>query len=419
MNLDDSHAVTGRTATLSPFKQAQAYHKRNGNDPNRLDDLDRVLDVSRKADHEKYGIFPMHVSEDTAASACEETGASYYHGPVFGIANFPGVLFAPHALSRDLQLELAYESVAEYCESPHRTNIDLCPPKTNETINRTEVGFGERMWSLWKQQQQRHLDEEDHYDRSRPTGMTSSSKKAKIRHPTSTDTIRYYKSFQKLSWATMGYHYDWTERSYNRDHKSPMPQLVASLATIFGRTCLRLLKNTRQGGQQPNQADHSRTLDSFLPTASIVNYYTTKSTMGGHRDDLELALDKPIVSISLGLPAIFILGGPSKEQEPVLAILLRPGDALCMGGESRLNFHAMARVLPFECTAAMICGVAGQDSIDTSRAITLEQLRGAEYDGVSRIAGADGRLLSAFLRQHRININVRQVYPDETEGGNT
>ena len=75
--------------------------------------------------------------------------------------------------------------------------------------------------------------------------------------------------------------------------------------------------------------------------------------MGGHRDDLEDkdAMDKPIVSISLGLPGIFVLGGAEKDEfesddqsstspHPVRALLLRPGDILVMGGPSRLNYHA-------------------------------------------------------------------------------
>ena len=39
--------------------------------------------------------------------------------------------------------------------------------------------------------------------------------------------------------------------------------------------------------------------------------------MGGHQDDLELTFDKPVVSISLGLPAIFLLGGATKNDTPI------------------------------------------------------------------------------------------------------
>jgi DNA alkylation damage repair protein AlkB len=416
MNIDNSHAIPGRTATVSPFKQALAFHKRDGNDHNRLDDLARVLDLSRKTDHEKHGIFPINVPKLTDASGCDDAVESYFYGPMFGIAKFPGVLFAPQALSQDLQHELAYESVVEYCESPHRTNIDLCPPKVNETINRTEDDVDESMWSLWKQHG--HVEDEVRNNVSAPAGEPSSNKKAKRWHPSSSNhATRYYKSFNKLSWATMGYHYDWTERSYNKDNKSTMPPLVASLATIFGRTSLRYLSNTEEGDQHHNETKHSRTRVSFLPTASIVNYYNIKSTMGGHRDDLELALDKPIVSISLGLPSVFILGGTSKQDDQVVAILLRPGDVLCMGGESRLNYHAMARVLPIQAAEAITREGVGQNCVDSTKTITLSQMRGSREHHLSQITATDEPFLSYFLRQHRININVRQVYPDETESG--
>ena len=46
--------------------------------------------------------------------------------------------------------------------------------------------------------------------------------------------------------------------------------------------------------------------------------------MGGHRDDLEVALDKPIVSWSMGRPAVFLLGGLNKEDaDRIFPILTR------------------------------------------------------------------------------------------------
>ena len=60
--------------------------------------------------------------------------------------------------------------------------------------------------------------------------------------------------------------------------------------------------------------------------------------MGGHRDDLELDFTQPVVSISLGLPAIFLLGGDTKDCEPVVPILVRPGDVYLLAGDSRLCF---------------------------------------------------------------------------------
>jgi alkylated DNA repair protein alkB family protein 1 len=191
----------------------------------------------------------------------------------------------------------------------------------------------------------------------------------------------------------MGYHYDWTERSYHEGCKSSMPSLLGEISTIFARTSLLL--------------DSTESL-SFTPSASIVNYYNSKSNMGGHRDDLELATDKPVVSLSMGLSAIFLLGGNTKEDEPVIPILVRKGDVLCLGGDIRMNFHAMVRLLPHTVPIPKIeqnlCPTLDQQ-------VTLEKLSLAS----SEIPSEDRHALEEYLSHHRININVRQVYPDKEE----
>ena len=60
---------------------------------------------------------------------------------------------------------------------------------------------------------------------------------------------------------------------------------------------------------------------SIEPEAAIVNYYPTGSQMCGHLDDAEHCMVEPIVSISLGCPAIFLLGGRTKEIDPIPVLL--------------------------------------------------------------------------------------------------
>ncbi|KAL3925880.1 MAG: hypothetical protein SGILL_000092 [Bacillariaceae sp.] len=243
------------------------------------------------------------------------------------------------------------------------------------------------MWKLWKSQSQGK-------QKKRP-----SAKKRKAQHY---DNRGIYRSFAKLSWATMGYHYNWTERSYRQDEKSEMPTVLEHLSMRFARTCLLL----EESGEELN--DEKRRSVAFNPTASIVNYYNIKSVMGGHQDDLELALDKPIVSISLGLPAVFLLGGKSKDEEPVVAILLRPGDVLCMGGASRLNFHAMARILPLPVASK----IALPALVPHSRSVTFQSCHREGATSTCMVPKEEQEHLREYLGEYRININVRQVYPD-------
>jgi alkylated DNA repair protein alkB family protein 1 len=78
--------------------------------------------------------------------------------------------------------------------------------------------------------------------------------------------------------------------------------------------------------------------EEFRPEGAIVNYFGIGDTLGGHLDDMEADWSKPIVSMSLGCKAIFLLGGKSKDDPPH-AMYLRSGDVVLMAGEARECFH--------------------------------------------------------------------------------
>jgi alkylated DNA repair protein (DNA oxidative demethylase) len=71
--------------------------------------------------------------------------------------------------------------------------------------------------------------------------------------------------------------------------------------------------------------------------------------MGVHQDKDErpetIARGVPIVSVSLGDSARFVIGGLAR-RDPTRPIVLRSGDVLVMGGASRLRFHGVTRILP-------------------------------------------------------------------------
>ncbi len=164
----------------------------------------------------------------------------------------------------------------------------------------------------------------------------------------------------QLHWAEMGLHFDWTQRQYTTN-TSPMPLELSS----FASWCV-------------SKIDPSMSIEA---QASIVNFYKHNSIMRGHIDDLEKTFDHPVVSISIGMSAIFLKGGYTKDIEP-LAIELNSGDVVVMGGTSRLSVHGIARIHA------------------PVRAIDDEEI---QTDGV------DPEVV-AFLAQRRININLRQVF---------
>jgi DNA alkylation damage repair protein AlkB len=88
---------------------------------------------------------------------------------------------------------------------------------------------------------------------------------------------------------------------------------------------------------------------SMAPDICIMNFYTQDSRLGVHQDKDErpetLAAGVPIVSLSLGESARFVVGGLSRK-DPMRPLMLRSGDALVMGGPSRLRFHGVTRIVP-------------------------------------------------------------------------
>jgi len=85
------------------------------------------------------------------------------------------------------------------------------------------------------------------------------------------------------------------------------------------------------------------------PDVCIVSYYGPAGKMGLHQDKDErpdtLASGVPIVSVSLGDTAKFIIGGLRRRDAKTM-VPLASGDGFVFGGPSRLRFHGVAAVLP-------------------------------------------------------------------------
>lgn len=80
------------------------------------------------------------------------------------------------------------------------------------------------------------------------------------------------------------------------------------------------------------------------PEACLVNFYEPSAKMGLHQDRDEQDLDAPVLSLSLGDTAIFRIGGTSRGGK-TLSLKLASGDALAFGGEARLAYHGIDRIL--------------------------------------------------------------------------
>ncbi len=82
---------------------------------------------------------------------------------------------------------------------------------------------------------------------------------------------------------------------------------------------------------------------AFEPDACLINAYEPGARLSLHQDKDEQDLAAPIVSVSLGLPAVFMFGG-AERNSPIARYPLQHGDVVVWGGEDRLRYHGVAPV---------------------------------------------------------------------------
>lgn len=88
----------------------------------------------------------------------------------------------------------------------------------------------------------------------------------------------------------------------------------------------------------------------FEPDVCLINRYRPGARMGLHQDKDEQDLQWPVVSVSLGLPAVLLWGGLKRGGSPA-RLRLEHGDVLVWGGEDRLRYHGIAPVPDGRCDA--------------------------------------------------------------------
>ena len=79
----------------------------------------------------------------------------------------------------------------------------------------------------------------------------------------------------------------------------------------------------------------------FDPDACLINRYEPGARLSLHRDEDERDFTAPIVSVSLGVPAVFLFGGSRRGDRP-RRIRLEGGDVVVWGGPARLVYHGVA-----------------------------------------------------------------------------
>ena len=140
-------------------------------------------------------------------------------------------------------------------------------------------------------------------------------------------------------WNPLTYKYEATRVDYDGAPVPPVPEAFAALA----------MRAAQDAGF------------AFRPDICLINLYGPDGRMGLHQDKDEspssISAGLPVVSISLGDTARFLLGG-LRRREPVEPILLESGDAFVFGGPARLRYHGVSRIIPG--TAPPALGIEGR-----------------------------------------------------------
>jgi len=128
-------------------------------------------------------------------------------------------------------------------------------------------------------------------------------------------------------WNGQAYRYEESRTDYDRRAVPPLPAAFHDLARDIARSIGMTLE----------------------PDLCILNFYGDDGRMGLHQDKDEsersIAAGIPVVSISLGDTARFLFGG-TRRRDPVETLLLESGDAFVFGGEARLRYHGVTRIVP-------------------------------------------------------------------------
>ena len=82
---------------------------------------------------------------------------------------------------------------------------------------------------------------------------------------------------------------------------------------------------------------------AYDPDACLINRYATGAKLGLHQDRDEKDPVSPIVSVSLGIPAVFLWGG-KRRSDPLRRMRLESGDVAVWGGPARFIYHGVAPV---------------------------------------------------------------------------
>ncbi|KAI9474147.1 MAG: hypothetical protein EXX96DRAFT_580753 [Benjaminiella poitrasii] len=310
--------------------------------------------------------------------------------------NVPGLIVIPNAFTPSAQRRLIKQCLSDYTKPPHTSNL-------NGHYHLPQDGI----WPLYEREQRGELvrGDADYYVAIKPmtfessTNLTDSPPSLEDVTNDNDDALSTVSSMysainptkpaallgptallKKQRWVTLGYQYHWGTKQYDLDHPVPIPDDIAEIM----KAVVTATENIGYGDWK-NQYKGC----DFKPEAGIINFYQLQSTLMGHVDQSEINMEAPLISLSLGHSCIYLIGGNTRNVKPI-PLRLHSGDMIVMTAIARRAYHGVPRILDG----------------------TLPNY--LSPDGYYEDA-PDWKLYGEYMTTTRINLNIRQVFPNNKE----
>ncbi|KAF8654179.1 hypothetical protein AX16_003708 [Volvariella volvacea WC 439] len=341
----------------NPFRAAEKRYKARFPPPDLSDVLDLALLDPSRADEIDQGVWrgSLESVEYIEAKSCHAS-------PAYLIPCIPGLVLLPGFLAPSKQRQLVKWALCRHARQPNETNLDthyhlpLCglwnaylesrngsppqlvlPKATNSSVDdpadRTSAGRRVLINNT--------PASPENYDIISQTPKPPAAPSPTVQPATPAELLH------KLRWANIGWYYHWGTKQYDFTRgKGQVDDEIRDVckAAVDGIDWEHVFRSLDTDWGQ-NDPSWMMWADAYEPDAGIVNFYQTKDTLMAHVDRSEVCATSPLVSISLGNAAIFLIGGQTRDSEPV-PILLRSGDVLIMSGPvCRRAYHGVPRIL--------------------------------------------------------------------------
>lgn len=402
-----------RSTPLTAFRESEKKYLARDPVPDYTDVLD--LAAAAAAETVPYGDLVerhalVHDVADVEKDFTEDAS-------VFTLKRHPGIIIIPNLLTPSAQRRLIKNCLRRTTKRPnlnnldthydlpqdglwyhyeqHHTNKDGRPPLEVKTLVDSGLAATQKFEKL---ENSRKLITNDAISSNSSIEVLSAPKdapppSASLKSDTAPNLML------KMRWTNLGLMYHWTSKSYHFEEVfekglDAMIKVPSDLAQL-SKTLLRAIPKSLV----PVNQDWS----TFLPESGIVNFYQLRNTLMGHIDQSELVEDQPLVSLSFGHSAVFLIGGVTRDEKPT-AIYLRSGDALIMSGACRRVYHGVPRIIEGSLPDYL-------DRIEYWKDVdpdTKEQEREDHWD-----------VFAKYLSTTRINVNIRQVFPEGYFDGQT